>query len=266
MDKTENTYLDMLVHFNIIPKLLPMLEAGRYIIDAETKKIRVPIPSIDASAPWVFVNPSPEMFCHLFRLTFDHWNFIHSRCMECFKVVVKMPAVVDLFKMLEWQRQFTEKTYGTDRFCKCGIEKRPWVHYQYGAYFYCKGIEQGKLRHHQVMDGLRACYGEDRVSSTPGAVGTGKVEVILKRYCTEFELKLGPTDVYERPPLSDEMEKRIMDAFERVKNLGQPDFLVHHIMEEWLRFAWEIGDDSAKQFNGGLPFYTPVVTYHEKER
>lgn len=261
------TYLDHLAGFDIVRLFEDWLESGSWYICPETKKIRIRKHMIDHHRHWIYTNPNPNLHCGFYMDgVFMHLNFIHSMCMECWKVVVKMNSVVQLFKIYEWQKNFTQNDMGKDRFCKCGIEQRHYTNYNYGAYFYNRGIEQGKLRHAQVFKAMQELFGKDNVSSVPGSVGQGKVEVILKRYCTEFELKLGPTDKYERPAAADEMEKALNEAFLLEKFCpGQPDFLLRHIQFKWLEHAWMRGDQTAKLFNNGDPFYTPVVTYHNQE-
>ena len=105
------------------------------------------------------------------------------------------------------------------------------------------------------------------VKTFPNAWRKGYVEVILKRYCTEFEITLGASDKYEHPPGADHFEEKIDRAFDPGKmNPTQPDYLVEHVLFEYLRYAWSIGDPTAGEFNNGDPYYTPVITYHgEKE-
>jgi hypothetical protein len=258
------TMVQSLASFNIIKMFQPLLETSHYIHPV-TKKITQKTVGLDWTRNWIFTNPNPKMFCNLYQAIFNHANMVPSRCRECYKVVVKIPTIVALMRVWQFQQDFTKDLYGRDRFCKCGIEERPWVHYQYGAYFYNQGIEQGKLRHAQVMRELKDVFGKDRVSDTPGAVRDGKLEVILKRYCTEFEMNLGPSDKYEVPAGGLELEKKIMDAWDISKcNPGQPDYVIEHVLDNWMRFAWDRGDSSVMQFNDGKPLFPVVVTYHEQ--
>ncbi|NIS52984.1 MAG: hypothetical protein GWN94_18065, partial [Phycisphaerae bacterium] len=71
--------------------------------------------------------------------------------------------------------------------CKCGWEDRDWVHGNYGGYFYCNSKEVGLQRLETVRNAVRknVDYGD-------------KIDIFLKRYCTEFELKWGDSAKYER--------------------------------------------------------------------
>lgn len=263
------SFLDSLITFDIVHLFGDWLApGGGWYIDAEDHKIKPYMYAIDPNRRWIYTNQNPKMFCNFYMDgVFSHLNFIHSRCLQCYKVVVKMHRVADLFRMYEFQKEFTKDCQGTDRFCKCGIEERPYTHNPYGAYFYNLGIEQGKLRHGQVLREMRKLFGDDAVSDVPGSWSDGKIEIILKRYCTEFELRFGPSNEYDaqRPPLADAMEEECERVFELKKiGHGQPDYVIRHNMIEWLKFAWARGDDSAKAFHNGKPFYNPVVTYHEQ--
>lgn len=261
------TFLDSLVGFDVVRLFWDWLESGAWYICPETGKIRLRKHMIDPNRHWIYTNPNPNLHCGFYMDgVFNHLNFVHSKCMECWKVVVKMQNVVQLFQIYEWQKDFTNDCKGKDRFCKCGIEKRSYTNYNYGAYFYNRGIEQGKLRHGQVYAAMQDLFGKENVSDKPGSVNDGMVEVILKRYCTEFELKFGPTNKYVRPAAADAMEAELDQAFLLEKFCpGQPPFLIKHIQFKWLEHAWMRGDRTAKAFNGNEAFYTPVVTYHDQK-
>lgn len=256
------TFLESLTSTNVFRKFAHLLEAGWYI-HPDTKKFTPGFPGIDWRRNWIFTNPDPVRTCDLYHETFKALNFVPERCLGCWKVVVKLPSVDALIKVWNWQKGFV----GSDVWCKCGIEERPYVTYQYGAYFYCDSKEQGIERHAKVVEGLQGVLGAANVKTTTGAYKKGKTEVILKRYCTEFEVRLGPTDQYKRPETSDVWEQRIKEVFDVSKiNVVQPDYLVEEILLRWLEFAYDRGDQTALDYNGGKPFYPQVVTYNGKDK
>jgi hypothetical protein len=195
-----------------------------------------------------------------------------------------MPSVAHAMKAWQWMKEFTSEAMpceecedqdcehpvrqysGISRFCKLGQEDRAWVGYPFGAYFYCNSKGEGLIRHKQVLHGLGEALGKKHVKTFHNAWQKGHVEVILKRYCTEMELNLGPSDEYERPASADAWEEAIEKAFDVNKeNALQPDYLIQDILFRWLEFAWSRGDPTAVEFNNGEPFYTPTVSYHNKE-
>ncbi len=261
--------LDSLVDFDVIETFKPLISSGGgWYIHPKTKKISPMMPGLDWERNWMFVNPDPARTCDLFQQIVVRANFIPSFCLDCWKVVVKMHTVAQLMKHWHWQKDFTNDPAfrHKSRFCKCGIEERKWVFYQYGAYFYCGTKEQMLERHQQVLEGLQDCFGAKNVKTFPGAYRKGYIEVIGKRYCTEFEIKLGPSDEYKRPIAADIFEEKIMANFDREKiNPRQSDAMIEHILKQWLIFAWDRGDPTAMQFNSNKPYYSEPVTYHNQE-
>lgn len=264
--------LDSLLLFDIISVFEQELgPTGWLYIDPVTQKITPKMQAIDHTREWAFVNPNPEMFCNFYQAVFygtlgHPIKIIPQRCLDCYKVVVKMHTVVDLWKLYNFQGNFISGFEGKDRFCKCGIEQRDWVHYRYGGYFYNHGLEQGLQRHKEVYAGLRTVFGDKAVSARPGSWSDGKIEVILKRGCTEYEVKLGPSDKWEMTPEKQALHDKIFANCDLKKSgIRPPDFVFEHVFSRWLRFAWASGDPTAKFFNANQPFYTPVVTYHDKK-
>lgn len=244
--------LDEIVALNIMPGLMPLFENRGYYINAENGKIMPgPIRGIDHRRKWLFVNPMPGQVCDFYQQMFFGFGFVPTPCLGCWKVVVKMYKIKHLMQLKDLMLDFVKGFEGVDRFCKCGIEERSYTFYNYGAYFYCKDQAQGIKRKKQV----RAMV--DNIDP--------RIEVILKRYCTEYEIKCGPTDTYNRPESSHAIEKEIFDNSVLNKvNIKQPPFLVRHLIFQWLKFAYEKGDETALEYNDGKPFYTQCVTYDKE--
>lgn len=266
--------IDSLRFFDVIGIFEKDLEPGTgwLYVDAESMKIKQKPAgtAIDHTKPWIFTNPNPELTCNyfqaIFRNTIKHpIQLLHPRCLGCYKVVVKIHTVQQLMYVHQFQVNFTKDHRGTDRFCKCGFEDREYVHYRCGAYFYNKGLEQGLERHQQVLDGLRVVFGNDAVSDVPGSYSDGKIEVVLKRGCTEYELAHGPSDKWEMNEQQQALLDKIESCFEIDKKCAfpTPDFVAEHTMFKWMCRGWETGDPTAKLFNSKGPFYTPPVTYHK---
>lgn len=241
---------------------------GWLYIDPVTQKITPKQTGIDHDRPWIYTNPNPKMFCNFYQSIFygtigKAVPIIPQRCLNCYKVVVKMHSVVQLMRMYDFQKQFTQDCIGRDRFCKCGVEERDWVHYNYGAYFYNHGEVEGLLRHKQVKENMIKLFGKDGV----GKWDDGKVEVILKRGCTEFEIKMGPSNKWTMTEQQKLLHDKIFQHLDLKKSgIKPPDFVNEHVILRWLNHAWKIGDSTVKIFNDNNPFYTPVVTYHDKEQ
>jgi len=216
-------------------------------IDPETHKMTA-IFGVEHDTPWIHIKQDPTRICKLYQSFFHKCGFIPTKCLSCWKVVVKPQTVAQLFFLYEVMK-------GMDRWSKCGIEPRPWTFGNYGGYFYTDSKEEGLERYMEVCGVLSEHDGlKDLVP-----------RIILKRYCTEFEIKTGPSNLYKQPEGAAELEERILSCFDMgKKSIGQPDYLKDAIMRRWLEFAWDRGDPTAMSFNDGKPFYSPPVTYHQE--
>lgn len=237
--------------FDVVVAARPLFKQG-WRIDMVSGKITMRgMEGMQQSPPWIYTNPDDKKTCAVSRAIFEMCRFVPNECMGCWKVVVKMDRVVDLFELLNWQLEYA-KGYKTDRFCKCGIELREYVSYRYGGYFYNKSKTEGLKRLKVVRKAMKEINPDMDV----------KKNVILKRYCTEFENALGPSKLYKRPPLADKLESIVLPWIEPPKkNPKQPGYLKKHIMKEWIEFAHSRGDMSYIKLNDGEKLYPDLDTY-----
>ena len=242
----ENINYKELQGLDVIKILTPLLRQGWYINKDTGKVSMTGKEGMQQSPPWIYVNPDNNRECAVHRAVAETCQFVPGRCMNCWKVVVKMDSIVDLFGLLEWQIEYS-KGHKTDRYCKCGVELRDYVSSRYGGYFYNETKTEG-LKRLEVVKAAMAKINPD-------------AEVILKRYCTEFELQFGPTKKYVRPENADAVEKLVSPWVESPKNPRQPVYIRKHIMKEWIEFAHSRGDMSYIQFNHGEPLFPKVDTY-----
>jgi len=250
----ENLFVN-LNKINIVKKVRKLLGAkGGYHARVEDGKFVPNFPATSTDAPWIYVKMHPKLRCDIYhRIMFKHLKFVPSTCRSCFKIVVMPRNLVELFDLYELQREMGVP-------CKCGIELRRTDTRLYGGYFYTQGIDEGQERYKQV----RALV-DDRISSN--------VNVILKRYCSEYEIGdgeskgFGPSD--ELPEMTEDeinLENLVLETFPSVGfGLPQPDHIISNTMMEWIHHAYRYGDETYKEFTGGNPLFPSVVTYHEKE-
>lgn len=222
-----------------------LLGVGR-IIDPDSKKIRKNA-AIDPDVPWIYVNPNPELFCMEFRAIFEGFGFICGPCLDCWKIVIAPNTFHQLIQLLDLEEEIIKEH--PDYWCKCGIEKRNFVPRNYGGYFYTRSEKEGQDRKKFITELVHR-----RISP--------KVNVSLKRYCTEFELSLGPSDKYKRPDTCEQREKDIWKDIEiQVGAIRQPQFVRDHVIKQWMIFAWGRGDMTVMKYNNGQPLFRPSVTY-----
>lgn len=205
---------------------------------------------IETVIPWIQVRSDKEMNCALWHhIWFIYFEFIPSYCLNCWKVVVRPRTLKELFALYELQEDVA-----MGRACKCGIEIRDTVPAPYGGYFYNNSLEEGQECYRQVR------WAVDH-SLSP------ETSVILKRGCTEFELKHPQSNTW---PAADskqlEFEATLNGLFAMPPPFkGQPQYLINHIITKWIEHAYKYGDETYKLYTGGRPLYPPVVTYHESD-
>jgi len=204
------------------------------------------------AAPWIYVQPLISARCHLYnRVFFESLSHIHSYCRNCYKVVVRPRTIVELFDLYELQREMGVP-------CKCGLERRDTVHGLYGGYFYNRGKEEGLERLAQVKEAVARIISPD-------------IPIILKRYCTEYEIgpgSKGPSDAMpDVTPAEREWELEIESLFpnDPGRNSAVPIDLVNvHVMVHWIHYAYKHGDKTYSTFTDGNPLFPPYVTYSKE--
>ena len=196
------------------------------------------------NTPWLHTQTSiagmkeASLDCGVLTIMHNHVfnkKAVHSFCMECYKVVVVLETLEQVHQMADWQQT---ACVDNEWPCKVGAERRPYTQRVWGAYFYCRGVEEGRERYKAVRAWVDENLGKD-------------IKVFLKRACTEFEQHLGDSDKWEKIPRQDEIEAegREVIAFEP-SLLGQSKIIQHHVWDTWNE--WDKDNQSP-------------VTYHETE-
>ena len=227
----------------------------RYRIPPNTGKIEeVPLfKSMIWDGIWVYTNPDKERMCTLYQTCHDKMGYIPPRCLGCWKVVVRPVNLLQLFMLYDLQLKMIEKD--PDCWCKCGVETREYVHANYGGYFYNNSKEEGLVKYKLVRKLV-----DEHISSD--------IKVILKRGCTEFELKQGPSDKWDEK-FADNNQAKVWEGLikEHVvvtkEGMKQSDLVKKHVMNNWIQFAWDRADPTVIGLNDGKPLVPPPVTYHQ---
>jgi len=204
-------------------------------------KFRMAKPGQPHDTPWLHApmlipgTSEAGVDCGLLTIFHNHvfqQKAVHSFCMECYKVVVIPETLEQVHKIAEWQD-------GLGVACKVGAERRAYTQRVWGAYFYCRGVEEGKERYKMVREWVDENLGKD-------------IKVFLKRACTEFEQNLGDSDKWKKVEDQDEIEKEgIEKVFDyEVSKHFQSEAIRHHVWDVW--DDW----DSKNQ---------PPVTYHDEK-
>ena len=235
---------------DVLDALIPLFEKG-WSIDPKTHKVKgSPVMGLDWDAPWIHPLPRPDATCRFNMHLADVAGFVPKFCRNCFKVVIRPRSVAQLITLYELMlTEFVERKL----YCKCGIERRNFVYGNYGGYNYNRGLKEGKQSYKIIRELMDVFIGSD-------------VGVILKRGCTEMELRYGPTKQYVVPEWADDFESQIRDVIEIPTGQNPtPKFLADHIIRKWLEFAWDRGDNTCLEFSDGVPIFpNKIDTYHEE--
>jgi hypothetical protein len=197
-------------------------------------------------SPWLHVKQAEEeKLCSLYRrVFFAQMGIIHTRCQECWKIVVAPRTLKELFQLHKLQKKL-------DLPSKCGLELRDYIPRLYGGYFYASSLDEGRLRYDLVRNRV-----SERISPS--------IEVVLKRACTEYEQKFGPSDRWGIFPRQKQIEKDIGELVEcKYLSKSAPSFIEANIKKAWVQYACSHGDETYKEFTGGQSLAPSIVTYHD---
>lgn len=237
---------DYLVQNNFIGAIASLLKGGEWYISQETGKVHkrkceTSVFSGDTgeSFPWILHGNNEEQECAKQITMFKVLGIIPLYCRSrCYKVVARPKTLTELLKVNEFMRGFGH--HG-----KCGIERRESVPHLYGAYWYCDGEEEGQKVYKKVTESLP------------------EIPCILKRACTEMELKHGPPHTWpEQTEGEAYWEAMFQDlvVFPKDKH-NQPDYLKNWIVLGWVRYAWQRGDQTVLEHSDGKPLLQPPTNY-----
>jgi hypothetical protein len=232
-------------------------------------------------APWYYVKSAHNQDClfwHtiLFEKVYQE-NKVPLGCYECWKVVVAPRTLWELFTLLALQLKL-------DRPGKCGIEgMRANSNKLYGGYFYNKSLEEGKETFKLVKEEIESYQTYDMRmfdvdlkdlkfhadgDVVPFAIGDvtmkGAPKVILKRACTEFEQKCGPSSQWEFDQDDVEDEVSMRDQFSKEMFASQTNQSIKaHLMKMWIHHAYKWGDPTYRHFTQDNELFKPCETYHD---
>jgi hypothetical protein len=196
----------------------------------------------DFAQPCVFLN----------RFMFEHVyaeGMVPFGCRDCFKVKV----VTENLRQTMAVREVAETVSATS---KSGVEVyNPQNQTLYGSYFYTLGLDRA-----------RALYKELRAKiNQHGKLGSS-IKMLIKRGCTNYEYKCGPSDRYTFDPRQEEIERHFFARFAADVRQGMRKSIRDGMqILEWVQIAYRIGDNTYKDLTGGKDLYPPIVTYSPEE-
>lgn len=250
----EISYYDWLRQNDVVEWVKPLLQQAGWAWREADGKLHAQFKPGIYDTPWHHVKSDYRLKCGLWhQIMFDlvgsrlpsGSKFVPSKCQNCYKVVVRPQTLVQLFALIDIQKELGRPS-------KAGIERRESVFGLYGGYFYNVGLKEGK-----------ECYNIVRKAVDENKHLGPDVPVILKRACTEYEMALGDSDKWEIT----EEQLRIEALLDRWLitddvEMKQPEKMVHHVQRKWIEWAFANGDETYGKFTNGEPLYPPYKTYH----
>lgn len=196
------------------------------------------------SANWAIVANGPALGCQflihfLYRHAYAEAAVPHG-CGACYKVKVAPRTLREL--VAAWgvaKRVACRSKWGVDL-------GNPYSQNVYAGYFYTTGL-----------DGARAVYKVVRAAIDDEPKLGPDVQMSIKRGCSDYEAKLGPSDRYTFAPELEELEKYLKSRFRKVEPEGLPPVPLAH----WIEIAFRIGDDTYLDFTGGRRPKPNMVSY-----
>ena len=171
---------------------------------------------------------------------------VPSGCRACFKVKISTRSL----RALMAAKEIAETTPFTTK--SGAAVDNPANSDRYSTYLYCDGLDEARTAYQglrQVIDG-DARLGPD-------------VEITIKRGCTNYERKLGPSDRYAFDPGLEAVEAHLAQRFrdDRPERKASKAAVASLRMLRLIRTAYRIGDETYRDFTDGKPLVEPLISY-----
>jgi len=230
--------------------ITPIQDAYKVRYTTELEPV-VYLEAVYIPSPWIHYKLRSDRQCAVwFGIYFKKYGFIPKACRQCWKVVMSIPTLTELFEINQSQEGGTYNS-------KCGLETRG-ITGGLGGYraFWYAPINGGLKAGRKMFKHLQKKY--------PG------VKLMLKRGCTEFEASYHPSDQWDK--LAEEnswdMRERLVNTLfitQKTQDDGTPKVLHPSIIRKWIEWAYEhhksTGDDSWRNYLEGPPM-PDYQTYH----
>lgn len=251
VENAGSTFFEGLQYLDVIEPVAADMNRGIYMLNENDKLT----PRLYAKPPdwvWIKTDIRPERKCHIWMdVYFKYYHIIPKGCRSCFKVVVTMESLPQLFEMVNIQE-------GMGWNAKCGMERRTYASTRnsYLAFFYTPlrgGLRAGRQLYKQVNEHLQKVWPD------------GGWTIMLKRGCTEMQQQM-PSDEWDKYAEFFDKKEALLDA-----SWEFPEVPYHiapirklHTMNLWITWSAERNEDY-KHYTGGEPFSVPQLPYQDSE-
>jgi hypothetical protein len=162
-------------------------------------------------------------------------------CQHCYKVKVDVTNVFALKQLYELSKEIPWDS-------KCGVDIGSLYSQSiYAGFFYVDGLDQAHEAYHLISKKISQC--KDLVSCS---------RITIKRGCSSYEIKLGASDNWEFNSSSAEIEDEFYSLFKPPKKAFNNKAIY---FLNWIKTAFQIGDDSYLKLTNGKRLYPKMMDY-----
>lgn len=210
--------------------------------------------------PWYFIKRGMFRDCLLWhQIYFNHFDFVPTGCQNCWKCMIvthtdpAQQTVYDLFRLRDLLVSLNMPS-------KCGTDIRDYTPHRYAGFLYAESFRRGLQYHEIVQQALLE-------NNFPNS------KVILKRGCTEMELRYPDSSTWNHTPATYDLQCKLDSLIDNTEtpDYGQDDLVIQSVFKKWILRAHGIGDPTwhdALVYEGydepGKRLFIPPVTYHDK--
>lgn len=240
---------------NIIGRLARLFTEAGYFIRREDGKIFTDRYRLLGDSVWHYTKVNDGDDCYRWHhVMFKFLGFVPSQCQECYKIVVRMNKIEQLFALLDLQIELGRPS-------KCGIEERDFVECLYGGYFYNRGLDEAIANYRIIKPRIEENPILAPILDEVDPCGLPK-NFVIKRGCTEFEKACGRSDQWSITDEQLKWEELVNEYVAPIEFQDLPPHVINDMHWRWILYAAKNGDSTYKKFTGGKPINTPVVIYH----
>ena len=236
-----------------------ILKSGLGYIDHDTGLIITESKMMQPQGNWIFFGYTTSLrHCHLWHaIMFNFFDLVPEYCrFRCYKIVVKVRNFEEAiqFNNLMNSSPLIDGDL-TTMHGKVGMDTRHYSNGHFNGFVYCDGLEDA-LEQYEAVRKLVS----DHLSPD--------IDIIIKRTCTEFEKRFGPTDQPFWQKMSDtdlDIQRHLEDIFKVQQSCAvQPDWVKNKLIARFARWANTVGDKTWVDYFGQDFLTMQAVTYHNQ--
>jgi hypothetical protein len=218
------------------------IEAGRLIEDADGTLALAGDPKQNVN--WMYVANGPALGCGFLMDFMFHHAYAEAAvpdgCSACYKVKVVPRTLRELVAAWQIARRIKCRSkWGTDL-------NNPYSQNIYAGYFYISGLDAARALFKLAREAFDA---EPKIAPD--------IQMTIKRGCSEYEAKLGPSDRYRFTPEMAALETHLKSRFRERKAEHFPSMVAAH----WIETAFRIGDDTYLDFTDDKRLRRKTLAY-----